>query len=216
MRSASTCGNAATIRFPRTTPGHSHAVGRFGDLSQRVEFAAALAVIYLKSTPGTSGRSGQSAAAFLAADDGGDIRYPVIDAALNRNDDDHTANFFQANEITTYDLSGDTILKGPWPIAYSWPGLAGTDFAAGVSTATAIPNVKGVVWLFRGSKYVRFSVSDDRVLVGPKEIYDGWPGLRGTTFMDYIDPPPRTPAAPTPSISSVAPKSFDTTSTTIR
>ncbi|GII87705.1 hypothetical protein Ssi03_56950 [Sphaerisporangium siamense] len=149
------------------------------------EVAAALAVMYLKT--GSAGRSGYADATVLAAADDGDIRYPVIDAAVNLRDSDNAVVFFQANEIMLYDVSKDTILVGPLPISYSWPALAGTDFADGVSAATAIPGATATLWLFRGSKYVRYSATDQSILVGPKEIYDGWPGLRGTAFVDYID-----------------------------
>ncbi|SDH83799.1 Hemopexin [Sinosporangium album] len=158
--------------------------------SSVLEVAAALAIIYLKAVSGTSassGRSARSADAVLAATGDGHIRYPLIDAAVNTLEGSQIAIFFQANETLAYDLAADAFLDGPWPISASWPGLSGTEFANGVSAATVVPDSQDIIWLFRGSQYVRYSAAQDRILVGPKEIYDGWPGLKDTSFVDYID-----------------------------
>ncbi|GII97089.1 hemopexin repeat-containing protein [Sinosporangium siamense] len=157
------------------------------------EVAAALAIIYLKAVSGTStsstssSRSVRSVDAVLAATDDGHIHYPVIDTAVNMLEGRQTAIFLQSNELMVYDLAADAFLDGPWPIGSAWSALSGTEFANGVSTATVVPGHQDIMWLFRGSQYVRYSAREDRILVGPKEIYDGWPGLQDTTFVDYID-----------------------------
>ncbi|MEU9339381.1 hemopexin repeat-containing protein [Streptomyces sp. NPDC048290] len=121
-----------------------------------------------------------------AAGAGSQLRgiYPILDAAADAPDG--TAWFLRSNECLKYDCNTDKILSGPAPLRTAWRGLAKTDFANGVDAASGIPLQEGV-WLFRGSQYVHYSPKQQKVIRGPKEIYDGWPGLQDTNFVDYLD-----------------------------
>lgn len=67
-------------------------------------------------------------------------------------------------------------------IVQGWPGLAGTDFTRGVDSAAQVPGGgsggTGIasVYLFWGGAYVRYHVSDERIVSGPMSARRAGPG----------------------------------------
>ncbi|MFC5895254.1 ribosome-inactivating family protein [Streptomyces ramulosus] len=112
--------------------------------------------------------------------------YPVLNASGNMPDA-NKAWLFRLDTCLTYDIPTDSVTAGPQSIETVWPALKGTVFANSVDTAVVVPGSSSMVWLFCDSQYVRYDLSTHTLAVNPKEIYDGWPGLQGTTFDNCID-----------------------------
>ncbi|WP_395295700.1 hemopexin repeat-containing protein [Kitasatospora hibisci] len=72
-------------------------------------------------------------------------------------------------------------------LASGWPGLKGTDFASGIDAACVVPDSGTDLYLFKGDKYLRYRVTDEKITSGPKSLADGWPGLKGADFTLGID-----------------------------
>lgn len=76
-----------------------------------------------------------------------------------------------------------TVTSGPTAIASGWPGLAGTDFAAGgLDAAANKPGSASEVYLFKGDAFLTYDATRETVTQGPAPIVEGWPGLQGTPF----------------------------------
>jgi hypothetical protein len=92
------------------------------------------------------------------------------------------AYFFKAAQYVRYNLATDKVDTGyPKPIAGNWPGFPAT-FAAGITAYVIWTN--GKAYFFRGSQYLRYDLSADKVDPGfPKPVNGNWPGL-GTGSID--------------------------------
>ena len=86
------------------------------------------------------------------------------------------AYFFKGSQYQRYDLATDKVDAGyPKPIQGNWPGFPAS-FAAGIDAVAMWPN--GKAYFFKGSEYIRYDVSTDKVDAGyPKPISASWPGL---------------------------------------
>jgi hypothetical protein len=85
------------------------------------------------------------------------------------------AYFFRGSEYLRYDISSDRVDNGyPAPIAQYW----GNWPASWTSVDAVVPWGNGKVFFFRGSQFLRYDVSEDRVDSGyPKAISSTWPGM---------------------------------------
>ncbi|MFJ5801461.1 hypothetical protein [Streptomyces decoyicus] len=66
-------------------------------------------------------------------------------------------------------------------------GLSGTDLRFGIDAACNDPGSPELVWMFRGSQYVKYDAANHRIVSGPTSIGAGWPGLAGTNFASKVD-----------------------------
>ncbi|KAA1175377.1 fucose-binding lectin II [Photorhabdus heterorhabditis] len=74
---------------------------------------------------------------------------------------------------------GDT----PQPISRNWPNLP-VEFQQHIDD---VVNLNGYLYFFKGPQYLKFDIAKAQVSEGPKQIIEGWPGLRGTEFENGID-----------------------------
>ncbi|QNE74486.1 hemopexin repeat-containing protein [Streptomyces finlayi] len=72
-------------------------------------------------------------------------------------------------------------------IEEGWPGLVGTSFTGGIDAAVKKPGHPSDVYLFRGAEYLRYDAHGEKIVIGPKSLATGWPGLAGTAFAQGID-----------------------------
>ncbi|WHM37848.1 hemopexin repeat-containing protein [Streptomyces sp. BPTC-684] len=99
---------------------------------------------------------------------------------------------FKGDGYVRYNTGNDTVDK--WgeggkllSLADHWPGLKGTGFETGIDAAVEVPGSWDSVYLFKGSKYLRYNVQEDKVEkwggdTGVLSLADHWPGLKGTGF----------------------------------
>ncbi|MGW2426668.1 hypothetical protein ACWC0C_47300 [Streptomyces sp. NPDC001709] len=76
---------------------------------------------------------------------------------------------------------------GPSKLAAGWTSLHGTDFARGIDTACEVPGSSTDVYLFRGTRYLRYNAEKEKITNGPMEIASGWPGLANTAYTTGVD-----------------------------
>lgn len=82
-------------------------------------------------------------------------------------------------------------------LADGWPALKGTVFASGIDAVCGVPDNPTDLYLFKGDKYLRYKVSEEKIISGPKSLGDGWSGLKGTAFAGGIDAASLAPDNPT-------------------
>jgi Hemopexin len=115
--------------------------------------------------------------------------FGTVDAILPVPDVKGDAYFFHGGRYARIRVhpstSNDTIVYGPSKISETWKSLTAAGFDT-VDAAIAVPGVAGEAYFFRGTKYVRIHVWDDKVVYGPKTISDTWPGLTEAGF-DTVD-----------------------------
>ncbi|MGW4734337.1 hypothetical protein ACWEQC_35115 [Streptomyces shenzhenensis] len=108
-----------------------------------------------------------------------------IDAAL-RTPHQNVVQFFRGDRVITYDVNVRKPLRNRL-IKEEFPGL-NDEFNSGVDAALpATYNPKRDIWLFRGTNYVRYSVTEKKILQGPKSIGPARPGLQSTGFENGVD-----------------------------
>lgn len=90
--------------------------------------------------------------------------------------------FLKASKYVRYDIVADTVPEGYLrDIGDNWPGLRAAGFADGLDTAVNWGN--GKIFFFKGSRYVRYDMTDDRVDDGyPLDIGTHWPGMSAAGF----------------------------------
>ncbi len=96
------------------------------------------------------------------------------------------AFFFKGDKYIRFDVEKDKVDTGyPKPFNKTfWHGLPDS-FASGIDAAILWPN--GKAFLFKGNKYIRFDVEEDKVDSGyPKLIKTGWVGFPDS-FASGID-----------------------------
>ncbi len=108
-----------------------------------------------------------------------------IDAAVNWSDG--KVHFFRGSRYVRFDIKADKVDDGyPKNIADGWPGLKEAGFDEGIDAAVNWSD--GKVYFFLGSRYARRDIKADKVDDGyPKNIADGWPGLKEAGFDNGID-----------------------------
>ncbi|MBR1217225.1 hypothetical protein JQ557_04430 [Bradyrhizobium sp. U87765 SZCCT0131] len=86
------------------------------------------------------------------------------------------AYFFSGREYLRFDIAADKADGGyPRPIAGNWNGFAAT-WSSGIDAA--VKWSAGKVYFFRGSEYLRFDVTTEKVDEGfPRPIAGNWPGF---------------------------------------
>ena len=86
------------------------------------------------------------------------------------------AFFFRGHGYFRFDIANDRVDPGyPKMIRTGWHGFP-TTFEAGIDAAIVWPN--GKAFFFKGNKYCRFDIANDRVDPGyPKSTVDNWSGL---------------------------------------
>lgn len=86
------------------------------------------------------------------------------------------AYFFKGAQYVRYDIARNKVDAGfPAPIAGNWPGMP-DEFTSGIDEAVVWNN--GAAYFFKGSQYVRYDITADRVEPGyPKPIAGNWPGV---------------------------------------
>ncbi|MEV6841095.1 hemopexin repeat-containing protein [Streptomyces sp. NPDC051133] len=72
-------------------------------------------------------------------------------------------------------------------LADGWRGLKGTVFASGIDAVCGVPGSPTDLYLFKGDKYLRYRVGEEKITSGPKSLADGWSGLKNTAFAGGID-----------------------------
>ncbi|MEU2795466.1 hemopexin repeat-containing protein [Streptomyces sp. NPDC007117] len=100
-----------------------------------------------------------------------------LDAACNVPGSSNHLYLFKGNEYLRYDAPAEEVVAGPKSIAGSWPGLADTAFTSGIDAACQVPGSSTDVYLFRGTWYVRYNVSTEKIVTGPSLTMFGWPGV---------------------------------------
>ena len=78
-----------------------------------------------------------------------------------------------------------TKADGPWKITEKLTSLTQAGFDT-VDAALNVPGKKHQVYFFRGTKYVKVHLEDDRLVKGPKSLAHGWPELANAGF-DAVD-----------------------------
>lgn len=100
-------------------------------------------------------------------------RFVSIDAAVKVSDS--VAYFFKGDEYIRYNITKDRVEDGyPLKIRGNWEGWP-ADFLpidGGVSWTN------GCVYFFKGSNYIRYNISSDRIDKSATPIDSGWGGLR--------------------------------------
>ncbi|MFF9040523.1 hemopexin repeat-containing protein [Streptomyces sp. NPDC014892] len=100
-----------------------------------------------------------------------------IDAAVTRRDKPTVAYLFKDDQYVRYDLQADRADDGyPKSIEGNWRGLP-AHFTRGIDAVVSHHTDPVVLWIFKDDQYVRYNISDDELLAGPKRIADGWSGL---------------------------------------
>lgn len=66
-----------------------------------------------------------------------------------------------------------------------WKSLSDAGFDT-IDAAMSVPGGKDEAYLFRGTKYVRIDVANDKITYGPAKLVDEWPGLTQAGF-DSVD-----------------------------
>lgn len=95
-----------------------------------------------------------------------------IDAALPWSDD--VCYFFKGDEYIAYDIKNDRVSTGyPRKIVSNWSGWP----ANFVNVDCAVKWNNGYAYIFKGDKYIRYSISSDKFSGGPYSISSGWPAL---------------------------------------
>jgi Hemopexin len=84
---------------------------------------------------------------------------------------------FKDDEYVRYDVRAEQTLVGPRKISEGWADLP-SDFDYRVSAAVTSSYGPDQAWLFNDDEYLRYDTRDDRIIVGPKDTSEGWPGLR--------------------------------------
>src|SRR5690606_29023864 len=82
-------------------------------------------------------------------------------------------------------VADDHIIYGPHKITDVWKSLAQAGFDT-VDAAFPVPGVHAEAYVFRGTNYVRIHLFDDRIVYGPVNITEHWPGLAQAGF-DAVD-----------------------------
>jgi matrix metalloproteinase-14 (membrane-inserted) len=102
-----------------------------------------------------------------------------IDAALNMGNG--KAYFFKGAQYVRWDIAAERVDPG-YPKAInneSWPGVPWTN---GIDAALNMGN--GKAYLFKGSQYVRYDITADRVDPGYPKAISEWTGLPWTNGID--------------------------------
>jgi hypothetical protein len=84
--------------------------------------------------------------------------------------------FFQGSRYFRLKLSDGSVDIAPRPIADGWVGVP-EPFASGIDAGLhGVGDFFGIVWLFRGSEYVRYDLEADVMELGPQPIAGNWGG----------------------------------------
>ncbi|KAA8645760.1 hypothetical protein EYZ11_011618 [Aspergillus tanneri] len=93
--------------------------------------------------------------------------------------------FFHGSSVArikfTPKAGDDSITDGPLKITEKWKCLAGKGFDT-VDVTLAVPGKTNEAYFFKGTRYVRLNVVDDRIVYGPANVVDEWPGLAKAGF----------------------------------
>ncbi|MCU6239927.1 MULTISPECIES: hemopexin repeat-containing protein [Enterobacter cloacae complex] len=91
---------------------------------------------------------------------------------------------FLKSENTRFDAKKNKAdVSYPQSIAKDWQGLP-TEFQSDLDD---VINLDDMLVFFKGNNYLKFDVKKEKVIEGPKNILQGWPGLQGTGFETGID-----------------------------
>ncbi|KAE8361235.1 Hemopexin-like domain-containing protein [Aspergillus caelatus] len=92
--------------------------------------------------------------------------------------------FFRGDEYIRYSTNDESIHFRK-KISDGWPGLRNTPFSEDIDAAVKT-GTSDEYWLFKGDEYVRYSTNGEKIHFR-KKIVEGWPGLKGTPFIQGID-----------------------------
>ncbi|MFM9633310.1 MULTISPECIES: hemopexin repeat-containing protein [Streptomyces] len=70
-------------------------------------------------------------------------------------------------------------------IAANWGNFAAYGFDTDIDAAVNWPN--GHVYFFKGEKYAKYNIQQNKITQDPHETKDYWDGFAGTGFDEYID-----------------------------
>ncbi|GBE86747.1 hypothetical protein SCP_0906280 [Sparassis crispa] len=109
-----------------------------------------------------------------------------VDAILPNPDNDREAYFFSGDSYALVNVqpgSTDDYLVSPVKtIRGNWPSLTKAGFDKGVDAILPNPHNKAHAYFFRDSHYALIDIApgttNDRIINGPKSIYQNWPSLR--------------------------------------
>ncbi|KAE8134455.1 hypothetical protein BDV38DRAFT_285920 [Aspergillus pseudotamarii] len=90
------------------------------------------------------------------------------------------AAFFQENIEWPTSSLGDVT-----HITEKWKGLSSVGFNT-IDVAVSVPGQKNEAYLCEGAKYVRVDGKNDKIMYGPANLADEWPGLMNADF-DSVD-----------------------------
>jgi hypothetical protein len=97
------------------------------------------------------------------------------------------AYFFKGSQYLRYDIAQDKVEDGyPLPIGGQWPGFTEAGFDSGIDTC--INWGDGNAYFFKGDKYLRYNIAQDKVDAGyPLNTAEFWPGFGPAGFGSNID-----------------------------
>ncbi|MFG2484999.1 hypothetical protein ACGFSI_19865 [Streptomyces virginiae] len=87
---------------------------------------------------------------------------------------------FKGDTYVRYNCSGESV-RSSGRISDGWPGLRNTPFTSNLDAACLVPGTTTDVYLFKGSEYVRYDCSSERIR-HRQAITAGWPRLTDTEF----------------------------------
>jgi Hemopexin len=95
--------------------------------------------------------------------------------------------FFKDSDYVRYDIAEDKVDDGyPLSIGAFWPGMQGVGFGSGLDTA--LDGGNGKTYFFKGDRYVRYDLVQDKVDDGyPLSIGQFWPGMQAAGFGSNLD-----------------------------
>ncbi|MFD0692285.1 hemopexin repeat-containing protein [Actinomadura fibrosa] len=122
----------------------------------------------------------------------------TIQATFNRSQLKWDTYMFLGDQYLLYSLTDNSVSLGPRAIATGWPGLSDTQFGGAIDAAVpfsfrfdpmsvTLPPEKDYMYIFRGDQYVRYNFSDDKIIYGPLDIAQWWPGMKDAGFDRDID-----------------------------
>ncbi|KAJ6033833.1 Hemopexin-like domain-containing protein [Penicillium canescens] len=113
------------------------------------------------------------------------LGFDTVDAWLDikgAKDDDKYC--FYGTRVGMYSTANKKT-EGPWKITDKFPALGAAQFDI-IDAAMHVPGSDHEVYFFRGTKYVKVHMGDNRITSGPANIVDKWPGLAQAGF-DCVD-----------------------------
>ena len=111
--------------------------------------------------------------------------FGTVDAILPHPSAENEAYFFSGSQYIRAKVLDDTIVYGPSKTTDVWKcfGEAGFDT---IDAAFLVPGSPAEAYVFRGVKYIRINIWDDKIIYGPSNIREVWPGL-GEAGFDTVD-----------------------------